>query len=813
MRFVSKKWQKNSTAEEEEDDELGVPYLRSFEGVKPDYVVTSCARSMYQALSCKTEEVMRINPDYGQTIDVEKFIEMTSLEVPKNAYYAISYKHMIEFKEPKDFRNIVASPSYRREVEINLTNYGAPGFWHDGVKAFWKKDRYRCRGLYPYLLDQGTVMVCLPSPSDNVVDPGEWVPDRYPMARNAMLEAMGWLEVDDDLQVFVKRTFGGRKPSLAWGSFNSVWMLAESFCGCLTGRIKLTDRSKRAAQCFIGEVQFASRLIESYQATLRGQVERCCSPCAKKRIPLYWTDERCSRALRQLFLLADEVREYLKIVLNPSGAGAIQLSEMFVEKIPHASYSVKTDLIMVGALCSFMLQRVAGKGAAPPQALQELELHQDPLGFCLLVASSGQFGFGGGTSWAQRLGAALRAIERDSESNWNRQDLIGLSDLWPQPVYGPGFAGSASTSAWKEVFWTALEERRCLGWEAADEKAQFGDLVENVIKVDRKTRIQAARRYRRSVGKWCMGNRAADAMELLEKTKARIKGLDVKVMTPFTAVKSDNDVRVHWIRQLRQSWHRAQSALMPVIGSTLPLVFDIESNLVMLYMIDTGELGGHALDSLKEDCSNVWVVPGEDYQPGHMSIHSDLGQAIQMPLSEYPLYQMAFAIRGKAVHMVLRRRIWARVSHVQAPIHLDDLKRLADTPIRPGGAHFEDPFDLKDDDLLPIRLFRKKMADYTHTYDVVRSREFMRRNSALMNMWQQIRVTKWTEPGNGTPPASSSTPVEEVEDAFVTIGESYTKQSSYKKHKKKSKKSKGNFEDIEAEDETEATEPFESEHV
>ena len=105
------------------------------------------------------------------------------------------------------------------------------------------------------------------------------------------------------------------------------------------------------------------------------------------------------------------------------------------------------------------------------------------------------------------------------------------------------------------------------------------------------------------------------------------------------------------------------------------------------------------------------------------------------------------------------------------------------------------------------------MADYTHTYDVVRSREFMRRNSALMNMWQQIRVTKWTEPGNGTPPVSSSTPVEEVEAEFVTIGESYTKQSSYKKHKKKSKKSKGNFEDIEAEDETEATEPFEREYL
>lgn len=67
------------------------------------------------------------------------------------------------------------------------------------------------------------------------------------------------------------------------------------------------------------------------------------------------------------------------------------------------------------------------------------------------------------------------------------------------------------------------------------------------------------------------------------------------------------------IQSLREMWHDSQRKLTPVIGSDLPIVYynddSSKSGILMVYMLDTSELGGHALDALR-DIANEWVVSG-----------------------------------------------------------------------------------------------------------------------------------------------------------------------------------------------------------
>mmetsp|Transcript_20276 Transcript_20276/g.55972 ORF Transcript_20276/g.55972 Transcript_20276/m.55972 type:complete len:423 (-) Transcript_20276:2031-3299(-) len=386
--------------------------------------------------------------------------------------------------------------------------------------------------------------------------------------------------------------------------------------------------------------------------------------------------------------------------------------------------------------------------------------------------------------------------------------MNGLWDHWPQPVYGPGFAGSATTSAWKEVFWTAIMEGRCLGFEDDLEEEAFKASISNVIIPQQELRERRAKQYlnTRVLPMCCGRQRATDAMEFMESAEARIKGDEIFVELD----KPSNALRESWIHELRHSWIKAQSKFRPVVGSTLPLVFDDSGNMVMLYMIDTSELGGHAMDTMAAGSyTNVWINTGEG-KAGTLKVIADAGTEINISLLAFPLYQVAFSLKAHEVFHVIRRRIWAKTHHIEAPLRFKDLQRLSETKIEAGGVHFENPYSLEDDDILTIGLFRGQMADYTHTYpNVARSAKTVHDHPTLLKMWEKIMKSTWSEPGEisfsllrktseGRPLLSSNKKKGKKENPKVKKGKTNTEDNS---SQEENRESEANVQDNSSEEE------------
>ena len=119
----------------------------------------------------------------GLRIDHEKRMDMSGVDLFKERYAAISYKHMHWMKDEATMRNasgardILMPDVEGHDVLLSMGQLGIPYFWHDGTEKRHGNGNPSCaNGLYPYLLDGNFVLVVPPTcRREAIPDPTTWV--------------------------------------------------------------------------------------------------------------------------------------------------------------------------------------------------------------------------------------------------------------------------------------------------------------------------------------------------------------------------------------------------------------------------------------------------------------------------------------------------------------------------------------------------------------------------------------------------------------------------------------------------------------